>query len=212
MPRTIPQLLLIVAIWTSAAWAGPRVQFNREIRPILSDSCFQCHGPDEAQRQGGLRLDLAGAALKGGESGPAIVPGDVNASEIWKRVTSTDPDVQMPPPKTGKVLQPGQLSSLQQWITEGAEYQGHWAFLRVERPAVPVMDGVENPIDRFVREKLTQEALAPSPEAARETLIRRVTLDITGLPPTLAEVDAYLADSSPEAYEKVVDRLLASPH
>ena len=213
MTRSIRNLwIVLVLLAPSHASAEPRVEFNRQVRPILSDACFQCHGPDEAQRKGGLRLDLSAAAYQGGESGPALVPGQVDASEVWKRVTSTDPDVQMPPPTSVKTLKPEQIATLKQWIAEGAEYQGHWAFLRVERPAVPLVAGVTNPIDRFVREKLRQAGVAPSPEASRETLIRRVTLDITGLPPTLAEVDAYLADSSPEAYEKVVDRLLASPH
>ncbi len=118
----------------------------------------------------------------------------------------------MPPPKSGKVLKPDQLATLKQWITEGAEYQGHWAFERVERPNVPAVDGVTNPIDAFIRDRLRQDGLQPAPAASKETLIRRVTLDLTGLPPTLAEVDSFLADESPGAYEKVVDRLLLSPH
>ena len=212
MVRTIRNLsLAMVCCLVSVAGAEP-VQFNRQIRPILSDTCFQCHGPDEAKRQGGLRLDLAAEAYKGGDTGPALVPGKLDASEVWKRVISTDPEFQMPPPKSGKILKPTQVASLKQWITEGAEYQGHWAFLRVERPTVPAVAGVTNPIDQFVRHRLQQEGLNASPEASRETLIRRVSLDLTGLPPTLAEVDAFLADTSPNAYEKVVDRLLASPH
>ena len=212
MVRTIRNLsLAMVCCLVSVAEAEP-VQFNRQIRPILSDTCFQCHGPDEAKRQGGLRLDLAAEAYKGGDTGPALVPGKLDASEVWKRVTSTDPELQMPPPKSGKILKPAQVASLKQWITEGAEYQGHWAFIRVERPAVPAVAEVTNPIDQFVRHRLQQEGLNASPEASRETLIRRVSLDLTGLPPTLAEVDAFLVDTSPNAYETVVDRLLASPH
>ncbi|MFO1005639.1 MAG: PSD1 and planctomycete cytochrome C domain-containing protein [Planctomycetaceae bacterium] len=195
---------------TSAA--GPRVEFNRQIRPILSDHCFQCHGPDQAHREGGLRLDLPADAAKGGDSGPAIVPGQVEASEVWKRITSSDPDLRMPPPQSGKELKPEQIELIQKWIAEGAEYQGHWAFQPVVRPAVPTIEGVSNPIDLFVREKLQQLGRTPSPEAPRETLIRRVTLDLTGLPPTLAEIEDYLADTSPQAYERVVDRLLTSPH
>lgn len=231
--RSVILSLVIMATTQSFAAAAEPVQFNRQVRPILSDACFQCHGPDSVTRKGGLRLDLADAALKGGDSGPALVPGKLDESELWKRVTSTDPDLVMPPPGSGKTIKPEQLATLKQWITEGATYQGHWAFLRVERPAVPEVAGVTNPIDRFVRDRLSREPrtltpnpsppssstggrgepeLRPATEASKETLIRRVTLDLTGLPPTLAEVDAFVADSSPDAYEKVVDRLLASPH
>ncbi len=190
----------------------PAIRFDRQVRPILSDACFQCHGPDEAKREGGLRLDVAEAALKGGDSGPAIVAGNLDASEVWKRVTSTDPSLVMPPPKSGKTLKPEQIAVLKQWIKDGAEFQGHWAFQRVDRPVVPAVAGVSNPIDAFIRQRLAQEGLSPSPEASRETLIRRASLDLTGLPPTLAEVDAFVSDMSPNAYEKVLDRLLASPH
>jgi hypothetical protein len=188
------------------------VRFDRHVRPILSDVCFQCHGPDEATRHGGLRLDIPTAALEGGDSGPAIVPGNLDASEVWKRVTSTDPDLVMPPPDSGKTLQTQQIATLKKWITDGAEFQGHWAFQRVERPSVPASEGTSNPIDAFIRNRLQQDGLTPSPEASRETLIRRVSLDLTGLPPTLAEIDAFLADNSPQAFERVVDRLLASSH
>jgi len=204
--------LCFVASCVVACASEPRVEFNRQIRPILSDHCFQCHGPDQAHREGGLRLDLPAEAFQGGDSGPAIVPGQVAASEVWKRMTSTDPSLRMPPPQAGKELKPEQLELIQKWIAEGAEYQGHWAFQPVVRPTVPAIEGVANPIDLFVREKLQQNGLTPSPEVSRETLIRRVTLDLTGLPPTLAEMDDYLADTSPQAYERVVDRLLTSPH
>ena len=191
--------------------AGDPIQFNRDIRPILSDSCFQCHGPDEAKRQGGLRLDQAEAALRGGESGPAIVPGDPLASEIRKRILTTDPDLKMPPASSGKTISPEQLATLDQWIREGAEYQGHWAFLPIRRPGVPDQTNGLSPIDAFLRQRQQQAGLMPAPEASRETLIRRVTLDLTGLPPALDEVDSFLADQSPDAWEKVVDRLLESP-
>lgn len=197
----------------SAAPAAERtISFNRDVRPILSDLCFQCHGPDEQQRQGNLRLDLAGSALKGGDSGAALVAGHPEASELMARILSTDPAVQMPPPKAGKTLKPAQVATLKQWIAEGAEYQGHWAFLKAERPEVPAIAGTTHPVDAFIRAKLATAGLEPSPPAARETLLRRVTLDLTGLPPTLAEIEAFLADTSPQAYEKVVDRLLDSPH
>ncbi|MFO0940029.1 MAG: DUF1549 domain-containing protein [Pirellulales bacterium] len=196
----------------SASNTESSIRFDRNVRPILSNACFQCHGPDEAKREGGLRLDVAEAALKGGDSGPAIVAGNLDASEVWKRITSTDPSLVMPPPKSGKALKSDQIAILKQWIKDGAEFQGHWAFQRVERPVAPTVEGVSNPIDAFIRQRLAQERLRPSPEATRETLIRRASLDLTGIPPTLAEIDAFVSDSSPNAYEKVIDRLLASSH
>ncbi len=204
--------VLAILIGGIPAHAESRVQFNRQIRPILSDACFQCHGPDESSRKGGLRLDIADGAKQGGDSGPLLVAGKADESELWKRLTSTDPNLVMPPPKSGKVIKPEQLAILKQWINEGGEYQGHWAFLPVERPEVPAVTGASHPIDAFIRHRLDKAGLTPSPEASRETLIRRVTLDLTGLPPTLAEIDAFIFDSSPNAYEKLVDRLLESPH
>ncbi|HBJ35104.1 MAG TPA: hypothetical protein DDZ51_10190 [Planctomycetaceae bacterium] len=195
--------------------AESRIEFNRDIRPILSDACFQCHGPDEAERHGGLRLDSAAAAHRGGDSAVAIIPGDADASEVWRRVVSEDPDLLMPPPETGKTLSREQIALLRRWLQQGAEYQDHWAFLRVERPQVPAPVSSQktlHPIDAFIRDRLAKEGLQPAGTAGRETLIRRVTLDLIGLPPTPAEVDAFLTDDSPNAYEKLVDRLLASPH
>lgn len=194
--------------------ADKKISFNRDIRPILSDNCFQCHGPDEHKRQAGLRLDLKDAAVKAGESGRvAIVPAKPDASELVARIVTHDKDLQMPPASSGKKLTAPQIELLKQWIAEGAEYQGHWAFLPVQRPAPPAVNHenwVRNPIDQFVLARLLQEGLKPSAEASRQTLIRRVSLDLTGLPPTPAEVDAFVADNSPDAYEKVVDRLLQS--
>ncbi len=190
------------------------MSFNRDIRPILSDNCFQCHGPDERKREAGLRLDQKDSATKPTESGhTAIVPGKAEASELVVRITTANADLQMPPASSGKKLTASQIDLLRRWVAEGAEYQGHWAFLPVQRPALPDVTHaawVRNPIDRFIAARLEQEGLTPAPEAPRETLIRRVSLDLTGLPPTPAEVDAFLADTSPEAYEKVVDRLLLS--
>lgn len=194
--------------------AEGKVSFNRDIRPILSDNCFQCHGPDERKREAGLRLDQRDSATKSTESGhTAIVPGKAEASELVVRITTADADLQMPPASSGKKLTASQIDLLRRWVAEGAEYQGHWAFLPVQRPALPDVKHaawVRNPIDQFIAARLEQEGLTPAPEATREILIRRVTLDLTGLPPTPAEVDAFLADTSPEAYEKVVDRLLQS--
>jgi hypothetical protein len=201
----------------AALLAGPssHLEFNRDVRPILADHCASCHGPDVAQRKAGLRLDTRKAALLGGESGPAIVPGKPEESEALIRILSDDPDEQMPPPKSRKPLTLAQKETLRRWIAEGASYQPHWAYLTPKRPEVPRVsrvDWLRNPIDSFILDRLEREGLSPSPEADPATLVRRVTLDLTGLPPTLAEVDAYICNPSAEGYNRVVDRLLASPH
>ena len=201
-------------VMTRPVTADGAIDFNRDIRPILSDKCLQCHGPDEATRKARLRFDTQeGAMAKAG----VIVPGDAAASRLIRRVVSTDPGQVMPPPSTGHQLTAKEISQLKQWIAEGAKWAQHWAYIAPVRPTVPglsvaVSGWVRNPIDAFVLARLEREGLKPSPEADRLTLLRRVTFDLTGLPPTLAEAEAFLADSSPEAYEKVVDRLLASPH
>jgi len=190
------------------------VEFNRDIRPILSDTCFQCHGPDEAQRKAGLRLDLQEAALADLGGYRAIVPGDVEASELLHRVTSDDPGERMPPPAAGRQLSGREVALLRRWIEQGAKWQEHWSFIPPVRPRIPEVANsgqVRNPIDNFVLARLERDGMRLSPEATKTTLIRRVTLDLTGLPPTPAEVDAFLADESPDAYEKLVDRLLDSP-
>ncbi|MBL67838.1 MAG: hypothetical protein CMO74_05210 [Verrucomicrobiales bacterium] len=184
-----------------------KVEFNRDIRPILSNNCFLCHGPDKGRRKGGLRLDLEAEAKK-----EVLVPGKIQESELWARITSIDPDERMPPAKAKKDLKPRQIALIKKWIEQGAKYEGHWAFNPPKQPTLPKVKtqwGI-NPIDRFILAKLEAEGLKPSPEAAKEILVRRVTFDLTGLPPTLAEVDAFINDKSPNAYEKVVDRLLAS--
>ena len=194
------------------------VHFNRDVKPILSQNCFQCHGPDDAHRAAGLRLDQRDAAMKPAESGAAaIVPNDPDNSELLKRVTSADADLHMPPAEAGKVLTAEQIETLRRWIKQGAKYEGHWAFEKVQSPAVPQVSTesasfVANPIDSFIIAKLQSQGMKPSSEADRVTLLRRATLDITGLPPTLEEIDAFLKDKSPKAWENVVDRLLASPH
>lgn len=192
------------------------IDFNRDVRAILSDNCFQCHGPDEKKRHAGLRLDARDPALQPAESGErAIVPGKPESSQLLTRVTSSDDDLRMPPSSTGKRLTPAQVEVLRKWIREGAVYQGHWAFQPVRRPAPPAVKQADWPrtaIDHFVLARLEREGLAPSARAAKETLIRRVSLDLTGLPPSLEEIDAFLADNSADAYEKVVDRLLKSEH
>ena len=192
--------------------------FNRDIRPILSDNCFVCHGPDEKERQAGLRLDQRGSATQAAESGAvAVVPGKVEASELIKRVTSTDEATRMPPLKgKHKPLTASQIELLKRWVASGAEYSSHWAFKAPERPSVPGFDvarfRVRNEIDPFVVAKLVEHELSQSPEADKVSLLRRLQLDLIGLPPTIEEVDAFVADASPDAYEKQVERLLKSPH
>lgn len=188
--------------------------FNRDIRPILSKNCFACHGPDAAHGQKGkLRLDLAEFALKGGESGkPAIVPSKPEQSQLVARIRSSDPSEIMPPPESHLELKPDEKALLTRWIAQGGEYQGHWAFQTPASPPVPAIeDAGENPIDRFVADRLAKEKMTFSPEADRATLLRRLSLDLTGLPPTPEETSEFLADTAPGAYERQVDRLLASP-
>jgi hypothetical protein len=199
-----------------ASAADPAIDFNRDIRPILSDRCFACHGPDDKTQEAGLRIDRREAATAELESGStAIVPGKPSASEMIARITSTDPDVVMPPPHLGKPITPAEADLLRRWIAEGAAYRGHWAFERVERPAVPSVKNAswpKTPIDRFVLARLEAEKLSPNPEADRVTLARRLALDLTGLPADPKAVDAFVADTRPDAYERYVDSLLASPH
>jgi hypothetical protein len=201
---------------TPAAAAVTRpVDYNWDVRPILSDYCFRCHGPDEKSRQAGLRLDTAeGAYAALRRPGTfAIVPGKPAESQLIFRITHANAVVRMPPTVANKVLSPEQIEILRAWIAQGAEYKPHWAFTAPQKAAVPrvaAAPSVLNDIDRFVQARLDREGLRLSPPADKETLINRVTLTLTGLPPTLAEVDAFLKDTSPEAYEKLVDRLLAS--
>ncbi|MDA0587342.1 MAG: PSD1 and planctomycete cytochrome C domain-containing protein [Planctomycetota bacterium] len=205
----------LVASGRSARSEDDSIDFSRDIRPILSNNCFACHGPDEKQRKGGFRLDEKTSALGKGESGePVIVPGKAEASELVARILSDDPDLRMPPAASNKHLTREQIELLKKWVATGADWQEHWAFVAPKEPAKPKLsnpDWVRNPIDWFILKKLEQSKLAPSRETTRETLIRRVTFDLSGLPPTLAEVDAFLKDDSPQAYEKLVDRLLTSP-
>lgn len=197
-----------------AVW-GDAPQFNRDVRPILSNHCFTCHGPDSATREGGVRLDQREAATATADSGErTIVPGDVLASELIWRITSTDPDVRMPPPDGPKALDQEQIATLKNWIENGAEYQSHWAFVAVEEPTVPKATGSlwpKNDIDHFVLERLEQKDRTPASEATRETLIRRVSFDLTGLPPTVEQIEEFLSDRSVRAYEDMVDRFLNSP-
>jgi hypothetical protein len=192
------------------------VRFNRDIRPILADKCFQCHGPDASQRKAQLRLDrLASATAPAASGSPAIVPGQLEESELYERITSPDVEVRMPPAKTGKPLTADEIRRLRTWIEEGAAYEAHWAFIPPVRPDLPrVRDQgrVRNPIDAFILARLEKEGLTISPEADRATLIRRLSLDVLGLPPSVADVDAFLTDSRGNACERLVERLLDSPH
>ncbi len=201
---------------TAAAPVLPgTISFNRDIRPILVAHCFRCHGADPGAREAELRLDrpeFAFAPRKNGQ--PVIVKGDPARSPLMRRIRSSDPDTVMPPPETHKTLAAREIALLERWITEGAPYEPHWAFIPPVRPAVPdagLPASVSNPIDRFVRARLKDEGLTPNPEADRHTLIRRVTLDLTGLPPTPEEIEAFVRDTSTGAYEALVDRLLARP-
>jgi mono/diheme cytochrome c family protein len=206
-------VLLSLVVRTSAE--DSKVDFNRQIRPVLSENCIACHGPDEKAREAGLRLDTFAGATADHDGSRAIVPGDPKASELVHRIFETNPDDIMPPLKSHKELTTEQKNILVKWIEAGGNYDEHWAFVPPSKPELPESTGVRwghNGIDRFVLADLTQRGLQPSEEAARETLIRRVTFDLTGLPPTPEEVDAFLVDDSPLAYEEMVDRLLASRH
>ena len=199
---------------SARAQAPGEVRFNRDIRPILSENCFACHGPDGPARKADLRLDTKDGLFAKADDTAAVVPGDPGKSAILQRITHADPDEVMPPTKTGKKLTAQQVELLKKWVEQGAKWEGHWSFTAPTRPQAPAVKAgqwVRNGVDAFVLGKLEATGLAPSPEADKATLIRRVTLDLTGLPPTPAEVDAFLQDNSADAYEKLVDRLLASP-
>jgi hypothetical protein len=205
----------VLAMSACPALADDPVDFNRQIRPILSDNCFKCHGPDEAERQAGLRVDTPAGIVAALDSGThAVVAGNSAASELVSRISSADADLRMPPPESGKTLSPAEIELLRRWVDRGATWQGHWSFeppVRIEPPVVGDETQVRGAIDRFVLARLKKEGLGFSPPADKTTLVRRVTFDLTGLPPTIDEVSHFLADDSPEAYERLVDRLLASP-
>ncbi|HUG70129.1 MAG TPA: PSD1 and planctomycete cytochrome C domain-containing protein [Pirellulaceae bacterium] len=204
-------LVLLAACVSNCAAGEERIDFNRDIRPILSDNCFYCHGQDANKRQADLRLDLRDPAVEAG----AIVPHDTATSSLIDRVNSEDPEVMMPPPKSNRRLTAEQKDTLRRWIAAGAAYESHWAFVAPVRPAEPKVqkqDWTRNAIDRFVLAKLEAEGWSPAPEADRATLIKRLSIDLTGLPPTPQEVDAFVADSDPQAYDTLVDRLLDSRH
>ncbi|MCX6951557.1 MAG: DUF1549 domain-containing protein, partial [Verrucomicrobia bacterium] len=207
------RLLALAALATGALQAAPGVDYSRDIKPILSENCFACHGFDEKARKGKLRLDVAESAYAERNGLVRIKPGDVANSEVWARLISTDEEEVMPPPKEHAPLSALQKEKIKAWIEQGAKYSEHWSFVPPKKAPLPAGAAKnENALDAFVRAQLTKENLAPSAEADRRTLIRRVTLDLTGLPPTAADVEAFAADRDPRAYENLVTRLLASPH
>ena len=199
---------------TAQAADDSAIDYNRDIRPILADTCYKCHGPDGNQRQADLRLDVpavVGQKLEGGHT--AIVAGSSATSAVVSRITSRDPDVRMPPADSGKNLTAGQVELITKWIDQGASWQGHWAFQTPTRPTPPAAElpgWRSNPIDSFILARLRNRGLSASPRASREAQIRRVTLDLTGLPPTIRDIDRFLADARPDSYRRLVDRLLGS--
>ncbi|MGE4003380.1 MAG: DUF1549 domain-containing protein, partial [Planctomycetaceae bacterium] len=219
----IRNVLVVTALTTSSFLVGSginagepasSVRFNRDVRPILSDKCFQCHGPDTAARQADLRLDDRENIVHRPNGAALIEPGHPERSELFRRVMNEDPDERMPPPDSGKSLTAGEIELLRRWIAAGADYEPHWAYIAPVRSKLPRVDQADwprNPIDQFVLARLEQDGLAPSRTADRPTLIRRVTLDLTGVPPTPEEVEAFVSDRLSGAYEQLVDRLLESP-
>jgi hypothetical protein len=199
----------------NAAGKATKLSFNQDIQPILSENCYPCHGPDPGARKAKLRLDRAEFAYAPHDkSGPAIIPGQVAKSPLVQKIEARNPKDRMPPPEAHKTLKPEQIAALVEWIKQGAVYEEHWSFIVPKSPPIPAVkkkDWVRTPIDNFILARLEKEGLSPSPQADKRSLIRRVTYDLTGLPPTPQEVAAFVADNSPDAYEKVVDRLLASP-
>jgi len=224
------QLICLAAALPGGFLRSAPVDFNRDVQPILSENCYQCHGPDKAKRKADLRLDIEEEAKAKRDETTAIVSGHSESSEVYRRLVTPEADDLMPPPESKKKLGTAEIETLKRWIDQGAPWGTHWAFAPLKKPAIPVAADVRrlkprevpsksllasaataNPIDAFVLARLEKEGIPPSAEASKETLIRRVTLDLTGLPPTPAEVNAFVRDPSPQAYERVVDRLLKSP-
>ena len=189
--------------------------FDRDIRPLLAAACFTCHGPDENQREGDLRLDVRDGLLGVSSADiPILSPGDAEGSELYQRLIHDDPDARMPPPDALKQLQPADVARIKRWIEEGAQWDEHWAFVAPQRPELPSIEQaswIREPLDAFILSNLESRGLKPSAEADRRTLVRRLTFDLTGLPPTPAEVDRFVKDPAADAYEQLVDRLLSSP-
>jgi hypothetical protein len=217
MKRTACRILLLsLGLWASAlilprSQAADRIEYNRDVRPILSENCFACHGPDSASRKAGLRLDRRDEAIKS----EALVPGKPDQSPLVERIFSANPKKLMPPAKSHKTLTDAQKDILKRWVAQGAEYQLHWSLIAPQRPELPAVKNtawVRNPVDRFILAELEKRGLQPAPEADRRTLARRLSFDLTGLPPEPADVEAFVSDPSMNAYEKYVEKLLKSPH
>lgn len=209
-------ILTLVLSLSGTLCASQTVDFNRDIRPILSENCYQCHGPDANKRKAELRLDTREGLFRKGEEAVNLVPGKPEESGLYERIASDDDTIRMPPPKSGHRLSGGQVALVRSWIEQGARWKGHWAYLPLSRPEIPRAPGGPvsglNPIDHFIRASLVAQGLSPSTEADRTTLIRRLSFDLTGLPPSPEAIDAFQADTRADAYERLVDRLLASPH
>lgn len=216
----IPKLFLLAALtWLTITTTGnvycDEVRFNRDVLPILAENCFACHGFDSASREADLRLDTPDGLISGQEGSGVVVPGDPEASELVSRINDADPDVVMPPPETGKKLSEAERSLLRRWVEEGAKYEPHWSFVAPEKVEPPSVPGTDHPIDRFIQAQFEPTGLRPAAIADRETLIRRVSLDLIGLPPTIEQIDAFLEASKKDenqAYLDLVDRLLQDPH
>ena len=218
--RTVNQVVpllsrtLLTLIFSASSGTAQNISFNRDVLPILSDACFTCHGPDSETREANLRLDVDKEAKANRDGFPAIASGNPDESELVFRILNEDPDEIMPPPDAHRQLTDSERQTLQKWIKEGARWENHWAFIKPLSPPLPKpsnSEWPENPIDHFILHTLDQENLSPSSEASRKKIIRRVTLDLTGLPPTLEEIRSFLSDKESGAYERAVDRLLTSP-
>jgi len=213
----LPFFCLVPGLFAAASLraSDAPLTFNRDVRPILADACFHCHGPDSVKREADLRLDTeAGFFGKDGGADAVVIPGKPEESSLYDRLITEDADDLMPPPDSHKDLKPAQIEIVRRWIAEGAKWQPHWSFLRPEKPTAPSVSKPEwavHPMDRFILARLDEAGLTPAPEADRRSLARRVALDLTGLPPTPEEVEAFVADTDPQAYERLIDRYLASP-
>ena len=208
---TLAVFALLLACCLGSTWADSKIDYNRDIRPILSENCLPCHGFDEKARKAELRMDVSESAYAERNGTTAIVPGSLDKSEAWTRITSQDAEQVMPPPASHLQLSNAQKKKLKAWIKEGAPYAGHWSFIAPKKALLPAGTS-DNPIDSFVMARLTEQGLQLSAEADRSMLIRRVTLDLTGLPPSAEEVSAFVHSTSINAYRELVDRLLQSPH
>jgi hypothetical protein len=209
--HVISAFSLVLTMLPAARVEAGEISFSRQVQPILAEYCYQCHGPDENQRKARLRLDLENEAKAKRKDGPILIPGRPDESPLIARITSQDPDEVMPPPKADKKLPRKEIAVLRQWVREGAKWGKHWSFEKPEWPEIPVPSGL-HPIDAFIRARLKEAGFKPSPQADRHTLVRRLSLDLLGLPPSTEEVHAFVTDHRPDAYERLVDRLLASPH